>query len=303
MDVTIFGIDLELNPIAFNLFGVWTVYWYGIIIALGFSAAVVYAFFNAKRFNVNIDKLIDAVLVSTPVAILSARLYYMLFYYNGEFTFKDFFGIGSDKGFSGLAIYGGVIGAAVAGLIMCKVCKLKVLDVFDLASIGFLIGQGIGRWGNFINQEAFGTLTGSNFWGMESGNTIAECGFGMVHPCFLYESVWCIIGVVLLHIISKKRKYSGQISLCYCAWYGFGRAVIEGLRTDSLKLGSIRVSQVLSAVICVASIVVMYVIYRKNKSLTSQKEVYVPMFADTEENSNADDTETENSDTEETENV
>lgn len=285
MDVRIFGIDLYLEPVAFSLFGKWTVYWYGIIIAAGFAVAVIYGFFNAKRFNIDVDRMIDVVLVTTPLAILCARLYYMVFYY-GKFTFKEFFGIGSSQGFSGLAIYGGVIGAAVFGSLMCKIRKIKVFDMLDLASIGFIVAQGIGRWGNFMNQEAFGGPTGSDWWGMTSPNVISNfiandiSPTELAHPCFLYESVWCIAGFFLLHFISQKRKFSGQVALIYCVWYGFGRAIIECLRTDSLMIGPFKVSFLVSITASISAAIILIVTLRKNGK---EQEEYIPVFADNEE--------------------
>jgi phosphatidylglycerol:prolipoprotein diacylglycerol transferase len=205
MDVTIFSLDLTLNPIAFSInignFS-WNIYWYGIIIALGFLLALIYGYINAGRFNINLDRMLDIIIVTVPVAILSARTYYLIFDGEKLESIGDFFGFGDSSGFAGLAIYGAVIGAALAGSLMCKLRKVNIPDMLDLASLGFLIGQGVGRWGNFVNQEAFGTLTGSSWWGMESVNTIAVCGKGLVHPCFLYESIWCITGFFLLNHFS-----------------------------------------------------------------------------------------------------
>ena len=156
-DVVIFGIKLTLSPVAFSIpLGSrhWDIYWYGIIIATGFLLALIYGIKNAARLGINTDRMLDVVLVATPVAILSARAYYLIFdgeKFNG---IGDFFGFGDSSGFAGLAIYGGVIGAFVSGAVMCKIRKIKILDMFDLAVMGFLIGQGIGRWGNFVNQEA-----------------------------------------------------------------------------------------------------------------------------------------------------
>lgn len=282
-DVTIFGIDMTLKPVAFTLFGSWNVYWYGIIIALGFLLAVAYAVFNAKRFNIDFDRLLDVVLVATPVAVLSARLYYIIF--SDSMTIKDFFSF-SSGGFAGLAIYGGVIGAFASGALMCAIRKLKILDVFDIASIGFLIGQGIGRWGNFINQEAFGSATGSDWFGMSSQAVDSVLGEGVLaHPCFLYESVWCLLGVLLLHLLSKRRSFSGEIALSYCVWYGFGRGFIELLRTDSLYIGSVRVSALLSFVACVGALITLAVVKHRMKIPVVE---YVPMFA---ENAEPDETE------------
>lgn len=284
-NVTIFGIDVVLKPIAFTInFGDkhWDIYWYGILIALGFMLALIYGVKNSKRFGIDNDKMLDVVLVATPVAILCARAYYVIFDGQPLESFGDFFGFGNSSGFAGIAIYGGVIGAFGSGLLMCKIRKIKFTDMFDLAALGFLIGQGVGRWGNFVNQEAYGSFTGSSFLGMQSERTISEMGEGLVHPCFLYESVWCILGFFIIDRFSRNRKFSGETFLMYCAWYGFGRAFIELLRTDSLMIGSIKVSCLLSFVICVASIVLIAVIRKKIKP----EEVYVDQFAETAEDEN-----------------
>lgn len=287
-EVVIFGIKLTLSPIAFSIpLGSrhWDIYWYGIIIALGFLSALIYGIKNAPRFNINTDRMLDIVLVATPVAILSARTYYVIF--DGEKLngIGDFFGFGNSSGFAGLAIYGGVIGAFVSGAVMCKIRRVKILDMFDIASVGFLIGQGIGRWGNFVNQEAYGSFTGSTWWGMESTKTIAEMGEGLVHPCFLYESIWCIAGFFVLNYFSKKRRFSGQISLMYCVWYGFGRAIIELLRTDSLMIGNIRVSCLLSLTICIAGAVLLAVNLRRAAE-NAETGDYITVFAENEEDGN-----------------
>lgn len=296
--VTIFGLHLTINPIAFtldfSLFG-WhinrDIYWYGIIIATGFLLAVVYASIFAKRFNIEFDKILDVVLVTAPVSILCARTYYVIFSGVEIKSFRDFLGLGSNSGISGLAIYGGVIGAAVCGALMCRIKKINPLDALDLASIGFLIGQGIGRWGNFMNQEAFGSFTGSSFWGMQSEETVSYMGGeGLVHPCFLYESIWCILGFAIIHFLSKKRKFSGQIALYYCVWYGFGRAIIELLRTDSLMIDKIRVSCLLSVLICVGAAVALVVINSRIKQKENNSE-YKNVFEVGEENSEAELTE------------
>ncbi len=278
-DVTIFGIELTLNPIAFTLpFGSgWDIYWYGIIIALGFMLAIIYGIKYAARFNVDADRMLDVIIVTTPVSILCARTYYVIFDGVKCESFSDFLGFGSGNGFSGIAIYGSVIGAFACGAIMCKIKKIKILDMFDLAATAFLIGQGIGRWGNFVNQEAYGTFTGSSWWGMQSNRTISELGEGLVHPCFLYESIWCILGFFVLNHFSKKRHFSGEITLLYCIWYGFERSIVENLRTDSLMLGNIRVSVLVSIVICLAAAVTLFVIRKKQCGVV--KEVgYTSLF-------------------------
>ncbi len=281
-EVEIFGLQLTINPIAFTIpigKNGWDVYWYGIIIALGFLLAVVYALvYNEKRFGINTDRMLDVVLVTTPVAILCARAYYVIFDGVKLSGIKDFFGFGDSSGLAGIAIYGGVIGAFVCGALMCYIRKVNLLDMFDLASVGFIIGQGVGRWGNFINQEAYGTFTGSSWWGMQSSRTVMEMGEGLVHPCFLYESVWCIIGFFILNHFAKNRRFKGQIFLSYVTWYSFGRFFIEMLRTDSLMIGKIRVSCLVSAVIFVAAAMILVILYRRNKQEMNQGE-YEKVFA------------------------
>lgn len=284
-NVTIFGIDIVLKPIAFSIpigDSHWDIYWYGIIIALGFMLALIYGITNAKRFGIDNDRMLDVVLVATPIAILCARAYYVIFDGEKLSSFGEFFGFGDSSGFSGLAIYGGVIGAFVSGLIMCKIRKIKFTDMFDLASLGFLIGQGVGRWGNFVNQEAYGSFTGSSFWGMQSERTVYEMGEGLVHPCFLYESIWCIAGFFIINHLSKNRKFSGETFLMYCAWYGFGRGFIEILRTDSLMLGPIKVSCLLAFLLCIASVTAIIVIRKKIKP----QEEYIEQFAENAEEEN-----------------
>lgn len=285
MEVLIFGIKLTVDSIAFTVTlgdRHWDIYWYGVIIATGFLLALIYGMTNVKRFGLDLNRMLDVVLVTTPVAILCARAYYVIFDGVKLESISDFFGFGESSGIAGLAIYGGVIGAFVTGALMCLIRKVNIFDMFDIAAIGFLIGQGVGRWGNFINQEAYGDFTGSSWWGMQSERTISEMGGeGLVHPCFLYESLWCIAGFFVLHHFSKKRKFSGQIVLMYGVWYGFGRAFIELLRTDSLMLGNIRVSSLLSFVLCITSAVLLTVLSRKAK-VDDSKE-YAEIFDTTDE--------------------
>ena len=289
-DVTIFGINLTLNPIAFTLpiGSGWDIYWYGIIIALGFMLAIIYGLKNAERFCVNTDKMLDVVIVTTPVSILCARTYYVIFDGVKCESIADFFGFGTSSGFSGIAIYGAVIGAFACGAVMCRIKKIKIFDMFDLAATAFLIGQGIGRWGNFVNQEAYGTFTGSSWWGMQSTRTIAEMGEGLVHPCFLYESIWCIAGFFVLNHFSKKRRFSGEITLLYFVWYGFERSIVENLRTDSLMIGPLRVSVLVSIIICLAAAITLITIRKREKTAAADSG-YTEMFRDEYEDITDDD--------------
>ncbi len=276
--ITIFGITIQLNPVAFTVFG-WDIYWYGILIAVGVLLALIYGMKNGERLGIKPDHIFDSFIIVLPVSILCARAYYIIF--DSRSSFTEFFNF-SGHGFRGLAIYGGVIGAAITIFIMQRIYKFSLLAALDVTSIGFLIGQGIGRWGNFVNQEAYGTFTGSDWFGMTGNVILRETGSTqLVHPCFLYESLWCIAGFFLLHYFSKKRKFKGQIALMYGAWYGFERTVVEMLRTDSLMIGNtdIRVSSLLSAVLCLACISVLtYMHFREKRN--SDNENYVPVFSE-----------------------
>lgn len=266
----------------FNLFGNdITIRWYGAIIAFGFLLAVLFGGRLAYKWKMSLDKMIDVLIYGTIFAIIGARLYYCIFEWD---KYKDnpleIFAIWN----GGLAIYGGIIGGIIAAFIVCKVRKLNFYNLLDIAGMSLLIGQGIGRWGNFANQEAFGTNTDLP-WGMWSKKTalyimehqdvFEEKGIAMdpnlpVHPTFLYESIWCIAGFFVLFFITKKlRIFSGQTFLCYGIWYGLGRMIVEGFRTDSLYVGdtTIRASQLLSfaiVVVCLVALIALCVKYKKN---------------------------------------
>ena len=257
------GLEFFINSTAFSI-GSFEVKWYGVIIATGLMLAVLYGMKRAAYFGVDPDKLLDAIIVGVVCAVVGARLYYVAFTW--DYFKDDPIRIITDFHEGGLAIYGGIIGGLLGGGIVAKIKKINVFACLDLAALGFLIGQGIGRWGNFTNQEAFGTPTDLP-WGMVSANT----GNIAVHPCFLYESLWCLMGFVLLHFFSKKFvKYKGQIFLMYLVWYGLERTFVEGLRTDSLYLPfsifgyTPRVSQLLSALLVVAGVLLL-IIFRNRR--------------------------------------
>lgn len=249
------SIGLEINPLrSIPVTENFSIYVYGIIITVGLLLAMIYGLRRSRQFGLGSDDIVDGVLWVLPVAVIFARAYYCIFQWE-QFAQDPISVLYIRKG--GIAIYGAVIGAALGVLLYCKVKKLKVAAVLDLVALGFLIGQGIGRWGNFFNREAFGAVTDS-FFRMGLFNTRTQA-FEYVHPTFLYESVWNIAGFVLLHFLSKKRSYDGQIALGYVAWYGFGRTLVEGLRTDSLMLGPFRVSQLLAAITCVTAVVILFI--------------------------------------------
>lgn len=247
-------------PYSFNLFGL-EIYFYGVIIALGFILAALYCAKRAKEFGLSSDELYELVIWLIPTCIIGARLYYVLFK-------LDYFIANPDRIFAlrdgGLAIYGGIISGIIVGIIWCRSKRIRVFAVADLTAFGLLIGQSVGRWGNFINREAFGAQT-EIFCRM--GLTVPGFETLYVHPTFLYESLWNLLGLIVLHIWSKKgkRKYDGQVFWLYILWYGLGRAWIEGLRTDSLYIGStdIRVSQLLAIVSAVVSLAILIINARK----------------------------------------
>ena len=245
-------LGLELDPPRVFSVGPLSFHLYGLMIALGLVLAVFYACRRCREFGVKEDDLLDGVLWVTPFAILCARAYYCIFSWQ-DYAADPISVLYIWNG--GLAIYGGVIGAVLGVIVFCKIKKLKVSTILDMVLIGFLIGQSIGRWGNFFNREAFGAETDSFF---RMGLTNVKTGVtSYYHPTFLYESVWNTLGFVLLHFASKKRKYDGQIALMYAAWYGLGRCLIEGLRVDSLWWGPFRVSQLLAGISCIAAVSVL----------------------------------------------
>ena len=291
----ILGIEFTFSRVAFEIGG-FQVYWYGILIAMGFLLAIIYAFRRAPYFGIKQDPMIDVVLVGSVCAIICARAYYVLTSLNSYHSFKEAISIHD----GGLAIYGAVIGAVVFGGLMCRLKKVNMPAMFDLAGIGLLLGQAIGRWGNFINQEAFGNNTSSVF-GMISNGTIdylskpsvqvalAEQGVTVdplspVHPCFLYESIWCFTGFILLHFLSKHRTFRGETFLQYIVWYGLGRFFIESVRTDSLMIGSLKISQLVAA-ICVfggalAIVIIRSKVKKNGTALDNSMKVPAPFAAD-----------------------
>ena len=248
------GITVDPSPVAFTVFGK-DIYWYGIIIASGFLLAVLYMLHRAKDFGVTQDDVLDMILWAVPIGVVCARLYYCIFYwelYEDDPISMLYIWEG------GLAIYGGIIGGVITMLVVAKVKKIPAPVLLDLAGMGVIIGQCIGRWGNFMNREAFGTET-TVFCRMQL--TLKTGELIEVHPTFLYESLWNLVGLLLIVlIVAKHRRFDGENTLCYFLWYGLGRFWIEGLRTDSLYLfdwtiggAPIRVSQALSAVMVLVS--------------------------------------------------
>jgi phosphatidylglycerol:prolipoprotein diacylglycerol transferase len=257
--ITFPGLGWEFDPARGFPIGKFTIYYYGVIIAVGLLLAVIYGMRRCKQFGFSQDDILDGVLWIVPFAILCARLYYCIFewetYAKNPISILYIWN-------GGLAIYGGVIGAVIGVAVFCYFKKIKLPALLDLVLLGFLIGQSIGRWGNFFNREAFGAETDifirmGLFQNADGSHSNVMHYF---HPTFLYESLWNAAGFVLLHFWSKKRQYDGQIALGYALWYGFGRMLIEGLRTDSLMLGDFRVSQLLAGVTAVAAAIALFVL-------------------------------------------
>ena len=281
----LFDSSVIVNKVAFSVFGI-DIYWYGIIIALGVILGFLYALKKCKKFGLIPDHVFDVAFVAIIGGFIGARAYYCIFIDSSI----NFF----DLRHGGLAIYGGIIGACIVGAIAAWIHKVNVPAMFDVGGLGLLIGQCIGRWGNFVNQEAYGEPTaGALPWGMTGTSIINDpiviakqeeldaAGSGLyalVHPCFLYESLWCLLGFIALHFYSKKlRSFDGEIFLLYISWYGLGRFWIEGLRTDSLYIGSFRVSQLVAA----ASVIIGVALFITFKILKSKKRGYV-IYKDTE---------------------
>ncbi len=249
-----------------------TIYWYGILIALGLVLAILYGTRRAKDFGLNKDAMLDIALITIPIAFVGARLYYVFFSDSlADYLAKPLTILYVWEG--GLGIYGGVIFAFVFGPLICRWRKQSPLAMMDIASLGFLIGQSIGRWGNFFNQEAFGGNT-TLPWGM-TGDMIKAGIHGTdyntalpVHPTFLYESLWCALGFVLLHIVSKRfYKFKGQIFCGYLVWYGLGRFLIESTRTDSLMIGTMKTSQLVAILAIVGGIALAVVLNARRNAL------------------------------------
>lgn len=285
------GLEFELNRVAFSIGG-FNVYWYGLLIGIGFMLAGTYALLNARKVGVDGDRLIDVAMVGLICGVIGARLYYVIFDWE---AFQGDLSRILDIRQGGLAIYGGILAGVAGGVLMARIRNVRIRPAMDLAAAGFLIGQGIGRWGNFVNVEAFGSNTSSIF-GMTGPKVVGYLSqvkasgaawaqnidpYMPVHPTFLYESVWCLTGFLIIALwLMRRRKYDGQVFLFYTAWYGLGRFFIEGLRTDSLMWGPVRVSQALALVAFVTATGLLIWLGWKKKKLG---EDFLPLYINTPE--------------------
>lgn len=255
--------EFSVDSVAFSI-GEFDIAWYAIIITLGMIAAITYSILQAKKIGISLDEMLDFVIFAIPIGIVGARLYYVLSKIDHYSSLGDVLNIRN----GGLAIYGGLIAGTATVLIMCKIKKIKFMALADCVMPGVILAQAIGRWGNFMNGEAFGEET-EIFCRMGIQNFLTDFNFIYVHPTFLYESLWNLVGFLLIFfLIRKLKQYDGQIFIITCGWYGLGRMLVEGLRTDSLytNIGSLsfRTSQVLAGailVVCIASLI--YFAYKK----------------------------------------
>lgn len=276
------GIEpFEVNPVAFTIpiFGGLEVRWYGIVITIGIILAFLYVYYRAKQENIVFDDLLDFALYTIIFGVLGARAYYVLTSLEHYDSFYDVIAIWE----GGLAIYGAIIAGGLTIFIVCRHKKIPFLKMFDATAPAVMIGQILGRWGNFFNGEAYGTqvLEGSPFYFIRMGllpNIESRSQMFYFHPTFLYESLWNLIGFLLIHFLYKKKKFDGQIFFMYITWYGFGRMLIEGLRTDSLYVGVFRISQVVGFLcFIVGSILLTVNLVRARRKLLSAQS-YTPAF-------------------------
>lgn len=276
--------EFSFNKIAFTIpigSGV-EIRWYGIIITLGIILGLAYASFRAKHEGISFDDLLDITIFTVIFAVIGARLYYVIFSGDTYETFYDVIAIWN----GGIAIYGAIIAGAITIVGVCKYKKIKILKALDMAAPAVMIGQIIGRWGNFTNGEAYGYAINEGEFlyfmrmGLSKGSATIQT---FVHPTFLYESLWNLVGFLIINALYKKKKFDGQIVLMYFTWYGFGRMFIEGLRTDSLSLGIFRVSQIVGF-ICFAAGLVLLIVFlekarRKELSGRAYESVYSKVLA------------------------
>jgi phosphatidylglycerol:prolipoprotein diacylglycerol transferase len=265
--------EMSISSIAFTLGESFTVMWYGVVIALGMLMAIVYASWRCKQQGIKVDDLMDIAIYTIFFGVIGARLYYVAFSPSQFKTLWDVINIRT----GGLAIYGGIIFGAATIVVVCLIKKISWRKLYDCAAPAVMIAQAMGRWGNFFNGEAYGGLLeeGNPLYflrmGLRSRNTYEDFGSGMwyVHPTFLYESLWNVLGFIIINILFKKKKFDGEVALWYFGWYGFGRMFIEGLRTDSLYIGNtgIRVSQLLGFLLfALATALIIYgrIMVKKN---------------------------------------
>ena len=274
--------EIQLNPVAFSIGSV-SVRWYGLIITIGIALAFAYCVFRAKQEKISFDDLLDIAIFTIIFAVLGARAYYVATSWN-DYNYDSFYDvIAIWEG--GLAIYGAIIAGAITIFCVCKYKKINCLKMMDVAAPAVMIGQILGRWGNFFNGEAHGGIVAEDSFlyfirmGLYPHDIEGVRGMAYVHPTFLYESLWNLIGFIIINALYKKKKFDGQVVLMYATWYGFGRMLIEGLRTDSLYVGVFRISQVVGFVCFVVGSVLLIINLIKTRRATLNEEEYIPAYA------------------------
>ena len=293
------GLGIEpfhVDEVAFTIFGR-SVAWYGLLITCGMILAVLYAIHIGKFEGISSDDMIDLAFVIIICGVLGARLYYVIFKWDNYVvtdaqnflmniveTLRNVIAVWE----GGLAIYGGILAGLLTAYIFAKKRKIKFLKLFDILVPCVLIGQVIGRWGNFINMEAYGAET-TLPWRMGILYSFMDTGVATgvwdvekyVHPTFLYESLWNLVALICVLLCYKKKKFDGQMFCSYLIWYGFGRMLIEGLRADSLMLGNLRISQGVGFVSLILGIVLTIVFVKKHQSSKAAEDTdYTPVYAD-----------------------
>lgn len=275
--------EFSVNEVAFTIFGI-DIKWYALIITVGIVLAVVYTMFRASKVGITSSDILDYAIFTVPIGIIGARLYYVLTTL-GEGRYNSFLDVINIRN-GGLAIYGGIIAGAITVFVVSKVKKIPFRVLGDCISPGLILAQAIGRWGNFMNVEAYGSVTSAP-WRMcspkiarELKNLISTAEYeGIlngtlgVHPCFFYESLWNIIGVILINIFYKKRKYDGQVMVAVFGWYGLGRMFIEGLRTDSLWIGPFGILQLIFGILLICAACVILWFYKDIVKLFKKEEL------------------------------
>ena len=285
---------MDKVALAFSLFGLdIEIRWYGILITLGIILAIIYAAYRAKFERISVDDLLDIGILSIIAGVVGARTYYVLTYGIGNFidttsetawqrfsnSFVNIIAVWN----GGIAIYGAIIGGALAVYLVCRYKKINYRKAFDAIAPGVMIGQIIGRWGNFVNGEAHGVVVSENsfLYFMRMGLLPNENSYTKMyyfHPTFLYESLWNLIGFIIINALYKKKKFDGQIILMYLAWYGFGRMFVEGLRTDSLYIGVFRISQVVGFCCFIIGTALIFMGLTKAKKTALENADYVPVY-------------------------
>lgn len=264
--IPLLNLELKLNQVAFTIFEI-DVYWYAVIIVASIILALFLCKKKNKTFGIKYEDIIDMSILTLPIAFISARMYYIIFNINNYTSINKILNIKD----GGLAIYGGIIGGVITIYFFCKKRKIKLLDLLDYIVPFLALGQSIGRWGNFINVEAYGVNTNLP-WKM---GIIESQNIKYVHPTFLYESISTFIIFIILNKISKNRKFSGEITYVYIIMYSFVRTIIESLRIDSLMFYNFRISQIISIILFVTFCIILANKIKKSKitKITNKKSI------------------------------